>query len=109
MHNYSESELRQSLADAPNPKILVVGDLMLDRYSWGNVERISPEAPIPVLRVTREDHRLGGAGNVMMNLLSMGAKVLACGVTGKDEAGKTILELLRKHKIDTSGVEHQET
>ena len=73
MHNYSESVLRQSLADASNPKILVVGDLMLDRYSWGNVERISPEAPIPVLRVTREDQRLGGAGNVMMNLLSLGA------------------------------------
>ena len=108
MHNYSESELRQSLADAPNPKVLVVGDLMLDRYSWGNVERISPEAPIPVLRVTREDHRLGGAGNVMMNLLSMGAKVLACGVTGKDEAGNAILKLLRNHKIDVSGVEHQE-
>ena len=61
-------ELRNALETVEAPRILVVGDIMLDRYSWGAVERISPEAPIPVLRVLREDQRLGGAGNVMMNL-----------------------------------------
>ena len=108
MRQYSESELRQSLSDIATPQILVVGDLMLDRYSWGMVHRISPEAPIPVLQVARDDQRLGGAGNVMMNLSVMGAEVLACGVTGKDEAGEIILGLLQEQGIDTSGVEQQE-
>ena len=89
MKQYSEIELRQSLSDIAIPQILVVGDLMLDRYSWGIVQRISPEAPIPVLQVARDDQRLGGAGNVMMNLSALGAEVLACGVTGEDEAGDT--------------------
>jgi len=108
MRQYSESELRQSLSDIATPQILVVGDLMLDRYSWGMVQRISPEAPIPVLQVARDDQRLGGAGNVMMNLSVMGAEVLACGVTGKDEAGEIILGLLQEQGLDTSGVEQQE-
>ena len=108
MKQYSEAELRQSLSDIATPQILVVGDLMLDRYSWGMVQRISPEAPIPVLQVARDDQRLGGAGNVMMNLSALGAEVLACGVTGKDEAGETVLSLLQEQGIDTSGVEQQE-
>ncbi len=109
MRPSSETELRQSLADIATPQILVVGDLMLDRYSWGKVHRISPEAPIPVLQVAQDDQRLGGAGNVMMNLSALGAKVLACGVTGKDEAGEIVLGLLQEQEIDTSGVsQHQD-
>ena len=108
MRPSSETELRQSLADIATPQILVVGDLMLDRYSWGKVHRISPEAPIPVLQVAQDDQRLGGAGNVMMNLSALGAEVLACGVTGKDEAGEIVLRLLQEQEIDTSGVsQHQ--
>ena len=94
MRPSSETELRQSLADIATPQILVVGDLMLDRYSWGKVHRISPEAPIPVLQVAQDDQRLGGAGNVMINLSALGAEVLACGVTGKDEAREIALGLL---------------
>ena len=71
MRPSSETELRQSLADIETPQILVVGDLMLDRYSWGKVRRISPEAPIPVLQVAQDDQRLGGAGNVMVNLSAL--------------------------------------
>ena len=109
MRPSSETELRQSLADIATPQILVVGDLMLDRYSWGKVHRISPEAPIPVLQVAQDDQRLGGAGNVMMNLSALGAEVLACGVTGTDEAGEILLGLLQEQKIDTSGVsQHQD-
>ena len=109
MRPSSETELRQSLADIATPQILVVGDLMLDRYSWGKVHRISPEAPIPVLQVAQDDQRLGGAGNVMMNLSALGAEVLACGVTGKDEAGEIVLGLLQEQEIDTSGVsQHQD-
>ena len=58
---------------------------MLDHYSWGAVERISPEAPIPIMRVLKEENRLGGAGNVAMNLVNLGAKVIVCGVIGNDK------------------------
>ena len=77
---------------------------MLDYYSWGKVDRISPEAPIPVMRVLREDRRLGGAGNVVMNLTTLGAEVFVCGVTGKDETGEYILKLLAETGVDHSGV-----
>jgi len=100
----SEGDLRQSLEKINSPRILVVGDLMLDHYSWGEVDRISPEAPIPVMRVLREDQRLGGAGNVVMNLAAFGAEVLVCGVTGKDETGKCIRKLLAENGVDHSGV-----
>mgnify|MGYP006183334949 FL=1 len=100
----SEGDLRQSLEKIKSPRILVVGDLMLDYYSWGKVDRISPEAPIPVMRVLREDRRLGGAGNVVMNLTTLGAEVFVCGVTGKDETGEYILKLLAENGVDHSGV-----
>ena len=100
----SEGDLRQSLEKIKSPRILVVGDLMLDYYSWGKVDRISPEAPIPVMRVLREDRRLGGAGNVVMNLTTLGAEVFVCGVTGKDETGEYILKLLAETGVDHSGV-----
>ncbi|HIL88224.1 MAG TPA: bifunctional heptose 7-phosphate kinase/heptose 1-phosphate adenyltransferase [Deltaproteobacteria bacterium] len=97
-------ELRNALETVEAPRILVVGDIMLDRYSWGTVERISPEAPIPVLRVLREDQRLGGAGNVMMNLSALGAEVLACGALGNDEVGHAARNLMAEHQIGTEGV-----
>ncbi len=97
-------ELRNALETVEAPRILVVGDIMLDRYSWGAVERISPEAPIPVLRVLREDQRLGGAGNVMMNLSALGAEVLACGALGDDEAGHAARNLMAEHQNGTEGV-----
>ena len=97
-------ELRNALESVEAPRILVVGDIMLDRYSWGAVERISPEAPIPVLRVLREDQRLGGAGNVMMNLSALGAEVLACGVLRGDEAGQVARALMAQRQIGTEGV-----
>ena len=80
----NDPDLRRALEKIVSPRILVVGDLMLDHYSWGEVDRISPEAPIPVMRVLREDQRLGGAGNVVMNLSTLGAEVLVCGVTGRN-------------------------
>ncbi len=84
--------------------LLVVGDLMLDRFVWGDVERISPEAPVPVLRVRSESSRLGGAANVIHNIRSLGGKVTACGVVGKDEAAKGILDELRRVKASSAGV-----
>src|ERR1044071_1834510 len=84
--------------------LLVIGDLMLDRFIWGDVERISPEAPVPVLRVTGENFRMGGAANVMHNIRSLGGKVSACGVVGRDAAGRTLLQRLKQIGISTSGV-----
>jgi rfaE bifunctional protein kinase chain/domain len=80
-------------------KILVVGDLILDRYLYGNVERISPEAPVPVVEVEREELRLGGAGNVASNLASLGAQTYITGVIGDDRGGDQILSMLRERGI----------
>ena len=77
------------------PKILVVGDVMLDRYIHGTVERISPEAPIPILRRTRIEHRAGGAANVAANLASLGADVMLVGAIGSDQAGDTLGNLCK--------------
>ncbi len=74
-------------------KVLVVGDVMLDRYWFGEVERISPEAPVPVVRVARREDRLGGAANVARNIVSLGAQATLLGVVGTDEAGEKVHEL----------------
>ena len=77
-------------------EVLCVGDIMLDRFVYGSVERISPEAPIPVVRIEREDSMLGGAGNVVRNLLSLGANAKFCGLVGEDEAGRNVAALLNE-------------
>jgi D-beta-D-heptose 7-phosphate kinase/D-beta-D-heptose 1-phosphate adenosyltransferase len=84
--------------------LLVVGDLMLDRFIFGAVERISPEAPVPVLRVISESYRLGGAANVIHNVRSLGAQVTACGIIGRDAAGKRLVQDLRRVGASTAGV-----
>lgn len=80
-------------------KILVVGDVMLDRYWFGDVERISPEAPVPVVLVGNKDERLGGAANVAINAASLGAQLCLMGVVGNDEPGATV-----EHLLEQSGV-----
>ena len=70
------------------PRILLVGDVMLDRYLWGDVERISPEAPIPVLRVGKQEHRLGGAGSVASMVATLGAQTMLAAVVGNDAEGR---------------------
>jgi len=85
-------------------RVLVIGDLMLDHFIWGRVERISPEAPVPVVRVTRESIHLGGAANVVHNLRALGGQVVACGVIGRDGAGRQVLEELRRLGARTDGV-----
>ncbi len=81
-------------------KVLVLGDLMLDKYIWGNVSRISPEAPVPVVEVHRESSCLGGAGNVAQNLISLGASPLLVGIVGDDQEGRWI----RRHVLNNRGV-----
>jgi D-beta-D-heptose 7-phosphate kinase/D-beta-D-heptose 1-phosphate adenosyltransferase len=97
-------QLSATLEKFSDVNLLVVGDLMLDRFIWGNVERLSPEAPVPVLRVVSEKSSLGGAANVIHNIRSLGGRVTACGIVGKDEAGKRIVATLRKIGASTAGV-----
>jgi len=85
-------------------KIAVVGDLMLDHFIWGSVSRISPEAPVPVVRVTKESFHLGGAGNVACNLAALGAVPAPVGVVGADEAGRRLLEALGALRAAQDGV-----
>ncbi len=80
-------------------RVLVVGDAMLDRYWFGAVERISPEAPVPVVRVTREEERLGGAANVALNVQTLGARATLLTVVGTDEPARRLRELLVQHGI----------
>jgi D-beta-D-heptose 7-phosphate kinase/D-beta-D-heptose 1-phosphate adenosyltransferase len=84
--------------------ILVIGDLILDHYIWGLVERISPEAPVPVVDVKRESYALGGAANVASNIVSLGGKVTIVGVRGYDAPGEQLESLLRVKGIDTKGL-----
>ena len=87
----------KSVFDAMSSRtIMVIGDLMLDHYIWGKVERISPEAPVPVVDVQEEKFKLGGAGNVANNLLSLGASVFMGGVKGSDAQGDILLSILRE-------------
>jgi len=81
-------------------RVLVVGDVMLDRYWYGDVERISPEAPVPVVRIQREEYRLGGSANVAFNVFSLGAKVSLLSVVGEDEASQQLEALLSKTGIE---------
>lgn len=85
-------------------RILVVGDIMLDEYVWGTVRRISPEAPVPVVAVSRDSHVLGGAANVAVNVAGLGGRCHLAGLVGNDHAGKDVLRLLRKRGIGVSGI-----
>jgi len=85
-------------------RVLVAGDLMLDQFIWGRVERISPEAPVPVVQVTTENFRLGGSANVAHNVCALGGGAVAAGVVGSDPAGRRLIGDLRRVGADVSGV-----
>lgn len=89
-------------------RILVVGDLMIDEYVWGRVERISPEAPVQIVEVERESYTLGGAGNVVNNLISLGAQVSVAGVIGTKADGDRMLDMFARLNADTRGVIREE-
>jgi len=85
-------------------RALVVGDVMVDAYIWGKVERISPEAPVPVVAVKKRENRLGGAANVALNLKALGATAVICSVIGRDVKGSEFLELLDKENLPRAGI-----
>jgi rfaE bifunctional protein kinase chain/domain len=84
--------------------ILIIGDVMIDAYWWGGVNRISPEAPVPVCAVNDKESRLGGAANVALNIAAMGANPILCSVVGEDYQGHQLCELMKKQNMDTNGI-----
>jgi rfaE bifunctional protein kinase chain/domain len=87
-----------------NIPVLIIGDVMIDAYLFGNVERISPEAPVPIVAVNKKESRLGGAANVALNLASLGAKPILCSTIGNDAEGDELIELLIKSNINSAGI-----
>ena len=97
-------QLRDILKQFAQQQIVVVGDVMLDHYLWGKVSRISPEAPVPVVEVTRESYFPGGAANVARNLRALGAAARIMGVLGEDDAGQKLRSALEEQGIPTDGL-----
>jgi len=104
MTNIDKSYLNKGIDNFGKSMILVIGDIMLDKFIWGNVSRISPEAPVPVVEVEHETVMLGGATNVVNNLVSLGGSVMMCGVVGNDPTGKEIISRLDELNVDTGGI-----
>jgi len=96
------TDFEQLFAKFQHIKVGVIGDVMLDTYWWGHVERISPEAPVPIVALDRKEQRIGGAGNVALNLASLHAEVSILSVMGNDEDGIALKQLFEQQKIDTS-------
>lgn len=100
--NRNKQDFEQLFTDFLSIKVAIVGDVMLDTYWWGNVERISPEAPVPVVVLNQKELRMGGAGNVALNTASLGAPTVLFSVIGNDDDGRSLINLLEKNKIDCS-------
>lgn len=100
--NVKKNRLKKIISNFTNKKILVIGDLILDRHIFGNVNRISPEAPVPVVWAKSEKFKAGGAANVGVNLIDLGAKATLCGSIGADSFGKQLHSLLSKKKLPTN-------
>ena len=100
----SGSEYKHLFEDFSQLNVMIIGDVMVDSYLWGKVERISPEAPIPIVALRKRENRMGGAANVAMNVKSMGARLILCSVIGDDDKGTIFLNLLGKENIETGGI-----
>lgn len=87
-----------------NKKVLIIGDVMIDAYIWGDVNRISPEAPVPIVSVNTRENRLGGAANVALNIQALGSTAILASVIGEDDKGKIMLELIKKRGMPTHGL-----
>ncbi len=104
MARLDRRRLERLIDDFSSIRLLVIGDLVLDEYVWGDVERVSPEAPVPVVHVRDETVMLGGAANAARNVVALGGSVDCCSVIGDDAAGATIRELLKDLGVDPSGL-----
>lgn len=109
MIRFTERRLDELLEGFRRKTVAVVGDVMLDRYFWGSVNRISPEAPVPVVDVESESARFGGAANVANNIRSLGGKALLVGVIGNDSSGDLLTTMLREQGFTTDGIVRDNT
>lgn len=101
---YDSKVLSEGIDKFSSCRILVVGDVIMDEFLWGRVERISPEAPVPVVQVEEESLVLGGAGNVVNNIISLGGQALLCGVIGNDTMGRELVHMLQEMNSPTHGL-----
>src|ERR1043166_1596951 len=104
MNSLPAQRVRQLISRARQARLLVIGDLMLDEFIWGNVRRISPEAPVPVVDYDHESCMPGGAANVARNLTSLSAACDLIGLLGKDEQGRNLKRLLRDERVSCEGL-----
>ena len=104
MLSFTEEWLKELLRNFHGRKIAVIGDLMLDRYYWGSVQRVSPEAPVPVVEVESESIRLGGAANVACNIQALGGDPVLVGLVGNDHLGVSLVDMLKERNLETRGV-----
>lgn len=95
---------KQLFGSFNNLNVLIIGDVMVDSYIWGEVNRISPEAPVPIVSVNNRENRLGGAANVALNVKAMGANPILCSVVGDDAKGHEFLQLLEASQMETQGI-----
>lgn len=102
--DFDIDRLLKAVSQFSEKTILVLGDVMLDRFIWGSVRRISPEAPVPVVDVDSETYMLGGAANVLHNLVALGGNAVLCGLVGDDEAGRQVRELLEQLEATNGGL-----
>jgi len=102
--NYNSNELKKHVDTFSETTILVIGDIIMDEYIWGDVSRISPEAPVPVVDIKQETKMLGGAANVINNITSLGGQSILCGVIGEDHMGREILDEVKSLGITTDGI-----
>ncbi len=100
----SKEEYHKIFNSFSNQKILIIGDVMVDSYLWGTVERISPEAPVPVVSVKKRANRLGGAANVALNIKALGAEPILCSVIGNDQKGDDFINLLKNDNLSIQGI-----
>lgn len=103
-HDFDLQRLQEAVRRFSRKRIMVLGDIMLDEFIWGRVERISPEAPVPVVEVESETNMLGGAANVVHNLIALGCRATLCGLVGDDRAGHQVLELLDQLEVPNKGL-----
>lgn len=99
-----KKKIRAAFKKFEDLKILIIGDVMIDSYLWGTVERISPEAPVPIVRMHNQERRLGGAANVALNIKAMGATPILCSIIGDDERKEDFIELLTEENLSDIGI-----
>src|ERR1044072_1010024 len=104
MHKKDFNRIQRIISSFDRARVLVVGDLILDEFIWGNVSRISPEAPVPVVWVDRENFMPGGASNVANNIRALGGEVFLAGVVGDDARAEMLQSLLRKKGVHCDGI-----